>query len=68
MKKMIVSIQLYHLCHPYHHGKRTIQRRNQRIELTILPQYSWNYPQTWTLHFNGRLLIYKREESGVKHD
>jgi hypothetical protein len=68
MKKMMVSIQVYRLCNLYHYGKRNLQRRNQRMELTILPQYSYNSPLTWTPHLNGRLLIYKREESGVKHD
>jgi hypothetical protein len=38
MKNMRVSIQVYHLCHAYHYGKRTLQRRNQRIRFTILPQ------------------------------
>jgi hypothetical protein len=57
MKKMMVSIQVYHPFHPDHHGKR----RNKRMELTILHQDSWNSPLTRTPHLNGRLLIYKRE-------
>jgi hypothetical protein len=55
--KMMLFIQVYHLCHPYHHGKRIIEMRNQRMKLTIFSQESWKSPQTWMSHLNGRLLI-----------
>jgi SUMO ligase MMS21 Smc5/6 complex component len=67
MRKMMVSTQVYHLCHPDHHGKKTHQMTNQRVKLTILPHNIWNSPLTWTPHLNGMLLIYNREESSVRH-
>jgi hypothetical protein len=67
MNIMMASTKFNHLCHPYHHGNKTLQMRNQRVKFTILPQNSWNSPLTWTLHLSGRFLIYKREESDVKH-
>jgi hypothetical protein len=36
-------------------------------EVDYTSQNSWNSPLTWTLHLSGRILIYKREDSGVKH-
>jgi hypothetical protein len=67
MRKMMAPTKVHHLSHPDHHGKSTHQTTNQRVELTSLPQNSWNSPLTWTLHLSGTLLIYKRGESGVKH-
>jgi hypothetical protein len=67
MRKMMASTQVHHLCHPYHHGNRTLQMTNQRVKLTVLTQNIWNSPLTWTLHLSGTLPIYKREEIGVKH-
>jgi hypothetical protein len=66
MKKIMVFIQVYHIWHPYHHEKRIIQMRNHRMSLTIPSQDSWNFPQSRIPHLNGRLLIQKREDSGVK--